>query len=257
MVTLPRAARTLRIQTREDGVQIDQVVLSAATYLTVAPGPVASDTTIVPRTTIPSPWTTQTVGANSIPGSASFANSTFTVAGSGADIWGAADAFQFVSQTTSGDTQIVARVATLQNTNPYAKAGVMLRADGSAGASTVLLDVRPDGEVEFMSRAASGAAMAYLAGGTQTMPAWLKLTRSGATVSASISANGTAWTLVGSTSVVMPASALLGLAVTSHDVTQLNAATFDSVAIALPPAAPAAPAPTSGVGGVATNAALT
>ena len=114
---------------------------------------------------------------------------TFTVAGSGADIWGAADAFQFVSQATSGDTQIVARVATLQNTNPYAKAGVMLRADGSAGAATVLLDVRPDGEVEFMSRAASGAAMAYLAGGTQTIPAWLKLARSGTTVSAAISAN--------------------------------------------------------------------
>jgi hypothetical protein len=42
-------SHTLRIQTREDGVQVDQIVLSPATYLTSAPGPVSDDSTIVPR----------------------------------------------------------------------------------------------------------------------------------------------------------------------------------------------------------------
>jgi len=41
-------------------------------------------------------------------GSASFATGLFTVTGAGADIWGAADAFQFVSQSVNGDAQIVA-----------------------------------------------------------------------------------------------------------------------------------------------------
>jgi hypothetical protein len=40
---------TLRVQTREDGVQIDQIVLSASTYLSTAPGPKTNDTTIVPK----------------------------------------------------------------------------------------------------------------------------------------------------------------------------------------------------------------
>jgi hypothetical protein len=40
---------TLRIQTREDGVQIDQIVLSPATYATSAPGGVTDDTTIVAK----------------------------------------------------------------------------------------------------------------------------------------------------------------------------------------------------------------
>ena len=40
---------TVRIQTREDGVSIDQVVISAATYLTNAPGPVINDATIVAK----------------------------------------------------------------------------------------------------------------------------------------------------------------------------------------------------------------
>jgi len=44
-------SHTVRIQTREDGVQVDQVVLSPATYLSSAPGRVTNDTTIVARPT--------------------------------------------------------------------------------------------------------------------------------------------------------------------------------------------------------------
>lgn len=40
---------TIRIQTREDGLSIDQIVLSPQTYLTVSPGLTKNDATIVPR----------------------------------------------------------------------------------------------------------------------------------------------------------------------------------------------------------------
>jgi hypothetical protein len=43
----------LRIQTREDGFSIDQVVLSPATYFTVAPGALKNDTTILPASVNP------------------------------------------------------------------------------------------------------------------------------------------------------------------------------------------------------------
>jgi hypothetical protein len=46
---------TIRIQTREDGVEIDQIVISPATYLTAAPGPVSNDTTIVAKPSAPVP----------------------------------------------------------------------------------------------------------------------------------------------------------------------------------------------------------
>jgi hypothetical protein len=42
--------QTLRVQAREDGISIDQIVLSAEKYLTKAPGAVRSDATILPRT---------------------------------------------------------------------------------------------------------------------------------------------------------------------------------------------------------------
>ena len=41
--------QTIRIQAREDGVSIDQVVLSPGTYLNSAPGSLKNDTTILPR----------------------------------------------------------------------------------------------------------------------------------------------------------------------------------------------------------------
>jgi endonuclease/exonuclease/phosphatase family metal-dependent hydrolase len=41
--------KTIRIQTREDGPQIDQIVLSPLKYLTLAPGKAKNDTTILPR----------------------------------------------------------------------------------------------------------------------------------------------------------------------------------------------------------------
>jgi hypothetical protein len=42
--------QTLRVQAREDGISIDQIVLSAEKYLTKAPGAVRGDITILPKT---------------------------------------------------------------------------------------------------------------------------------------------------------------------------------------------------------------
>jgi hypothetical protein len=41
--------QTLRIQTREDGVSIDQIVISGGTYLTASPGATKNDATKVPK----------------------------------------------------------------------------------------------------------------------------------------------------------------------------------------------------------------
>jgi hypothetical protein len=62
-----------------------------------------------------------------VAGSASYASGTFTLKGSGADIGGTADAFHYVYQPLTGDGEIVARVASLQNTHALlTKAGADL-----------------------------------------------------------------------------------------------------------------------------------
>ena len=41
--------KTLRVQTREDGTYIDQIILSPSRHLTTVPGPLKNDATIYPR----------------------------------------------------------------------------------------------------------------------------------------------------------------------------------------------------------------
>jgi hypothetical protein len=60
---------------------------------------------------------------------------------------------------------------------------------------------------------------------------WLKLARRGDTISAYASADGAAWTLIGSDQLSLGDSVFVGLAVTSHQQGVLTSATFDNVAV--------------------------
>src|SRR5690242_2266108 len=110
-------------------------------------------------------WTSVDVGSVGVSGNATLNGSTWTVSGSGADIWGTADAFHFVYRTAPASGSILARVDDLQNTNAFAKAGIMLRNGLDPDAATLIFDVKPDGFLELMERDTSGATMYYRAGG--------------------------------------------------------------------------------------------
>jgi hypothetical protein len=195
-------------------------------------------------TDLPHPWTTQTIG-DTARGSTFYrlASNNFQVNGSGPDIWGTSDGFQYVSQPIDGDQEIIVRLTHIDNTHPYAKAGVMLRESLTASSAHVILDVKPDGGVEFMTRSDTGGPTLFVAGGTAAVPridgpdaaaVWLKLVRSGANVTGYTSEDGTVWSVVGSTETTIGRSAHIGMAVTSHDVSRMNAGVFDSAFIGRP-----------------------
>src|SRR5207244_4949212 len=105
---------------------------------------------------LPAPWTSQYVCSTGLAGSSTYSSGTFTVNGAGVKIWDTTDSFQYVSQPTTGDLTIVARVRSLQNTSTFAKAGIMLRSSTAANAANVVLDLRPTGDFEFMTRTTAG-----------------------------------------------------------------------------------------------------
>jgi regulation of enolase protein 1 (concanavalin A-like superfamily) len=214
-------------------------VLNTATLdsVTVTPGTV----TVPPSSTpappsggtggaVPSPWTNGDVGAVGLSGSASYSNGVYTVTGAGANVWGTQDAFQYVYRSFAGDGTITARVTSIENTNSYAKAGIMLRGALSSGAKDVALDVRPNGSIEFLSRSGDGGSTTLVATAGQTPPAWLRLTRTGTTVTAYVSQNGSSWKTVGS--VQAGSTAYAGLFVSSHNTADRNTSVFDSVTVA-------------------------
>jgi regulation of enolase protein 1 (concanavalin A-like superfamily) len=178
---------------------------------------------------LPAGWSDADVGAVGVPGSASYNAGTFTVSGSGDDVWGTADAFNYAYQTLSGDGQIIARVASLGNVASWSKAGVMIRGGLSANAPYAFMIVSAGKGTVFQYRTAAGAAAAGTTAVAGTAPMWVKLVRQGTMIAAYRSGNGTSWTLAGSASIPMSASVQIGLAVSSHVNSQLCAASFDHV----------------------------
>jgi hypothetical protein len=188
--------------------------------------------TPAPPATFPAPWVRQDIGAVGASGSGGFDNSTgtFTVKGAGADVWGTADAFDYVYRPLTGDGWIVARVASIQNTSSWAKAGVMIRESSSADAAQAFMLVSYSKGLAFQRRAVAGGDSTSTSGPLAGAPYWVKLERIGNTFNAYASPDGAAWTLVGSDSIAMGSTVMVGLAVSSHTTATAAAVKFDRVA---------------------------
>jgi hypothetical protein len=203
---------------------LTNVVVSGDTAGTPPPPPPPSPVAL------PAPWTTADIGAVSPAGSATHDGGLWTVTGSGADIWGTADAFRFVSQPLDGDGEIVARVASIQNVEAWTKAGVMMRETTAAGSAHATMFASWQKGTAFQRRPATGNASVSTAGVNTAAPYWVKMTRVGNVFTAFTSPDGLVWTQVGTETIPMAGTIEVGLAVTSHRSGSLATATFDNVA---------------------------
>jgi regulation of enolase protein 1 (concanavalin A-like superfamily) len=194
-----------------------------ATYQVAAPGEA-----------LPSPWLDQDIGGPGVAGSASYASGTFTVKGSGTDIWGTSDKFHYVYQPWSGNGTITARVSGIQNTNPWAKAGVMIRETLAENSIHAMMVWTSGNGFAFQRRSTTGGSSLHTAGSAAGAPYWVRLVRSGNDFSAYQSADGNSWTLVGTATLTMASNVHIGLAVTSHNNTVLNTSTFTNVSVTVP-----------------------
>jgi regulation of enolase protein 1 (concanavalin A-like superfamily) len=202
---------------------------AAATFdnVSIVPG------TPTPPPTLPAPWNHQDIGAVGAAGSATTnaGNTTYTVKGAGADIWGTADAFHYAYRTMTGDGVAVARVATVQNTNAWTKGGVMIRETLDPGSAQALMLASYSKGLAFQRRTVAGGASVSTAGALLGAPYWVKLERIGNTFNAYSSPDGVAWTLVGSDVIPMGATVYVGLAVSSHTTATAAQVTFDNVSM--------------------------
>jgi hypothetical protein len=181
---------------------------------------------------LPYPWLNQDIGSVGVGGGTAYTNGIFTVSGSGTDIWGSSDSFQFVYQPWSGDGQIVARVASIQNTAPVAKAGLMFRQTLNPSSAQGDLFVSPISGVSMQKRmVADGSTSNVRTLNDISAPCWLSLIRMGNYFYSYESADGINWTPVGTNSIPMTTNIYVGLCVTSKSNTVLNTATFDHVAV--------------------------
>jgi regulation of enolase protein 1 (concanavalin A-like superfamily) len=189
--------------------------------------------------TLPAPWQVQDVGATGAAGQAFGSTTAMSVSGAGADVWGTADALTYVYQPLSGDGEIVARVASIESVASWTKAGVMLRTSLAADAAQAFMLGSAAKGIAYQRRLVGGGDSVSTSGGDASAPVWVKLARSGQTITASASADGSSWTVVGTDTVAWPATVFAGIAVSSHRTGVLATADVDSIAVAQAPSSPA------------------
>jgi fibronectin type 3 domain-containing protein len=156
--------------------------------------------------------------------------SVYTLQGAGTGLGGTADAFQFSYSQIDGDAELIARVQSLQNVSTTSAAGIVLRENLTSGSASAAVSITPGGDVSFAYRATTGASTTTSAISGQSIPSWLRLTRSGSTVSAHVSADGANWSLVDSVTLSFATSKLYaGLASSSGVSGTLGTAEFGGV----------------------------
>ena len=185
---------------------------------------------------LPTGWIQQDIGSVGLTGSTTYLDSTFTLKGSGADIEGAADGCHFVSQILSGDFVITARLASMANTDYWAKAGLIVRESNAVGAKNVALLVTPQGGGTRMQwRNTEGGNTSNHELSVRNAPLWLRILRSGNTFTGWQSDDGATWRNQHAVTLPMNSAVQIGLTVASHKIDTLNTATFQNVdLIALP-----------------------
>jgi regulation of enolase protein 1 (concanavalin A-like superfamily) len=175
---------------------------------------------------IPLPWNNTDIGAVGTVGSAGFSNNVFTVNGAGS-FNSTSDSFQFVYQPLSGDGEISAQLSSASG-SAYT-AGVMIREALTPNSRYAFIGAS-NGKMRRQRRTSTGGSSTSTSWSSANFPnVWVRLVRSGNTITRYQSADGVTWTAVDSYTGSMASEIYMGLAVASNGTTNLAKGTFSNV----------------------------
>jgi len=154
-----------------------------------------------------------------------------TMTAAGADIWDTADQFHFAYKRLSGVGSITAQVVSIDNTNTWAKAGVMIRQTLEPGSTHATMVVTPESGVSYQRRPLVNANSEDTTEAGITAPQWVRLIRAGNSFIGQYSANGATWTTLETVNMPMLMDVYVGLCLTGHNVDATCTAEFSNVTI--------------------------
>ena len=163
---------------------------------------------------------------------------TYTMTASGTDIWGTADEFHYAFKSLTGAGSIEARVLSVQNTDAWAKTGVMIRETLEPGSKFAAVYITPGNGCRFQARmdtdiaATSDTDVATDDQIAITAPYWVKLERTvSGTFRGFYSSDGSNWRSMSwnAQSISMVSNVYIGMALTSHNAGVTCEAKFSNV----------------------------
>ena len=162
---------------------------------------------------------------------------TFTMTASGADIWAVngveADEFHYAYKMLNGAGSITAKVESIEDTAPWAKAGVMIRESLNPDSAHAFACITPDNGVAAQGRPSTGGTSFNTNQSGITAPVWVKLERNiSGNFTVSHSSNGSSWqSVTGATpqNIPMSTNVYIGLALTATNAALTCQAVFSNV----------------------------
>jgi TolB protein len=150
-------------------------------------------------------------------GNATFANGTYTLTGSGENIWFKKDELHFVYRKMKGDFMLTTQAAFVgKGTDPHRKTGWMARTSTDTSAAMITLTVHGDGLTAFQYRKKNGTNIEEVKTPI-VAPDILQLERRGRSYFVSIAKIGMPFWTVEIPDFDFPEELLVGLFVCSHN----------------------------------------
>jgi hypothetical protein len=174
------------------------------------------------------------VGDPPLKGSAIYnpAAKTYTITGSGTDIWGKSDQFHFVWREMWGDFEVAAKARFLTNGIDHRKAVIMMRKTLEADSPFVQLALHGNGMPSVQFRKAKNDDTETLDLPIEGPGVFrLKLTRRGNAVTVWVAKDGRPLREFGTTQTEIGSPVLVGLGVSSHTQTATNTVLFSDVTV--------------------------
>lgn len=180
------------------------------------------------------------VGSVSPPSTASYdaSKNAYTIAASGANMWGAEDAFGFVWQKASGDIAIAAEISLVGSSRqPHRKACLIIRQSLEPDAAYADVAVHGNGLTSLQYRSEAGGR-SYTIQSPVNAPQRVRLEKRGTYITLSVAGADGVYSPSGcATRLAFDGPFYIGLAVCAHDNTAVETALFSEVELSPPPPA--------------------
>lgn len=159
------------------------------------------------------------VGDPAIPGSVNYDkdSQTYTLTGSGANIWFGKDSFSFLQKKMTGDFIVQARLNFLgEGHDPHRKAGIMIRPSLDSSSAMIACTIHGDGLTSFQFRKEEGADVEEVKFELNG-PDVIQFERKDGLYSMSVASFGDEFTTEVIDSLVLPDEVFAGLFICSHN----------------------------------------
>lgn len=206
-----------------------EVVLNGLQDRATLPNPIATNTTV---SFVAAPFLPVGIGNPTPVGSMGADQSGYDLAGGGGGgISGVSDQFQFAYEMRGGDFDLKIRLAAFSQTDPFAKAGLMARGSLAINSPFAAVLATPSMNGTFFEDRASVGATAIATGKfpVNYPQGWLRLQRVGNQFTGYAGFDGLTWQQLGTATIALSDPIYLGMAVSSHNSSQLAVAQFQDL----------------------------